>query len=204
MSHQFRTVWSILIHIRTGTLSFSYTNPTFFQVSHHPPISAFICTNPQENINLYGNISFNVKFGGNYVNVVTEGPTAVTVEDRLETYELSKSLPDMMIKNVVWGNELFPMGVPLNFELGTKRIFWSGDLSITCPKTGFSVVLTFKESGSDNVVKGIITNTYTPEQGDLYVIEGRAGGVINMTNLKTKEKQLFLDVECIFCFTPQV
>jgi hypothetical protein len=110
------------------------------QVSHHPPISAFIVTNAQENINLSSNISFNVKFGGNYVSVVTEGPAMISVEDRGEQYEMSKCLPDMVIRNVVWG---------------TKRIFWSGEISVTCPTTGYSASLVFGESGTDNIVKGI-------------------------------------------------
>ena len=68
-------------------------------------------------------------------------------------------------------------------------------MTITCPKTGYTVQLTFKESGTDNVVRGVICNMYTPEQGDLFTVEGRAGGVINIVNNKTKEKKLFLDVE---------
>lgn len=104
----------------------------------------------------------------------------VTAEERMEQYELSKSLPDMTIKNVIWG---------------TKRIFWSGEMTINCPKTGYSVNLLFKESGSDNVVKGTISNIFKSEQGDLYSIDGKLGGIINYIDLKKNEKKLLIDVE---------
>jgi len=166
-------------HIQSD--NYSKTEFIAEQVSHHPPISAFIVMNHQENVSLSGNISFNVKFGGNHVNVVTEGPAQVNVENRVEQYELSKMVPDMVVKNVVWG---------------TKRIFWSGDLSISCSKTGYLVNLLFKDNDQDNIVKGTLSNMYKPELGDIFTFEGKCGGVIYMTN-KRGERKVLIDVESV-------
>jgi hypothetical protein len=68
-------------------------------------------------------------------------------------------------------------------------------MTITCPKTGYLVNLLFKESGSDNAVKGSISNIFNPELGDQFSIDGKLGGVINYTDLKKNEKKLLIDVE---------
>lgn len=48
-----------------------------------------------------GNLKFGVIFGGNHAAVTTEG--AVTITTPGEVFHLEKSLPNMMINNVVWG-----------------------------------------------------------------------------------------------------
>jgi hypothetical protein len=79
-----------------------------------------------------------VKFGGNHVSIVTEGAAVLNCERFKEQYEVAKRTPDMTVRNVI---------------IGTKRIYWTGDVSITCPKTGYSAFLQFTESHGENVVQ---------------------------------------------------
>jgi hypothetical protein len=130
------------------------------QVSHHPPIAAFVTTNDKEKTVVEGNISFNVKFGGNSVSVTTEGKSFIHLPDHDEIYEMSKGLPDMIITNVI---------------LGTKRVFWDGDVSLSCPKTGYHAKMTLKNASHKNIVEGIVS------KGDvvLYSFSGRCGEVVS-------------------------
>lgn len=133
------------------------------QVSHHPPVAAFFTTNDKENSRVEGNISFNVRFAGNSVSVTTEGKSMVYLGDYDEVYEMSKGLPDMIITNVI---------------LGTKRVFWDGDVSIDCKKTGYYAKMTLKNANHKNIVEGYIAQG--GENGTiLFDFEGRCGEVVN-------------------------
>jgi hypothetical protein len=153
------------------------------QVSHHPPISAFVVSNnhDEHQTSLTCNLSFGVKFGGNYASIVTEGTTLIKCEKYNEVYELPRRTPDMVVKNVVFG---------------TKKIFWSGELTIMCPSTRYSATLTFKESGNENVVNGTVSVLDSNDTDELlFTIHGKASGVINITNVKTSEKKQLIDCQ---------
>jgi hypothetical protein len=92
------------------------------QISHHPPVSAFNVKNQKHNLEIDANISFGVKFGGNSVTVATTGGCVIHVHNRKEKFIFTKCIPDMTVKNVVWG---------------TKYIIWNGEVNIECPETGF-------------------------------------------------------------------
>jgi len=111
------------------------------QVSHHPPVSAISLSNEREQVACNANVSFTVKFGGNQVTVATAGALQIVSKRFGETYELTKCLPDMVVRNVVWGK---------------KYIMWEGQVTMTCPQTGYTAFLKFKEKSSQNVVKGYI------------------------------------------------
>ncbi|PRP77945.1 oxysterol binding family protein, member 7 [Planoprotostelium fungivorum] len=147
------------------------------QVSHHPPVSAFIIKNEQENITLDCNISFGVKFGNNIVTIVTEGSGFINLDRRNEQYELVRKTPGMVIKNVIWG---------------TRKMYWAGEVCITCPKTGYTVNLSFKESGSENVVTGSVTQTDAEgNEEEMCKIEGKCGGEVHM--FEKGRKDFFFD-----------
>lgn len=67
-----------------------------------------------------GNLKFGVQFGGNHASVTTSGP--VTIKTGTETYKVDKSVPNMIVQNVVWG---------------TKYVMWNGEITISCPETGY-------------------------------------------------------------------
>jgi len=152
------------------------------QVSHHPPVSAFILKNEVEQISLECNISFGVKFGSNLVTIVTEGNGFINVDKRNEQYELVRKTPGMVIKNVIWG---------------TRKMFWAGDVCITCAKTGLTVNLNFKESGSDNVVTGTVSSTDAEgNEIEMCSIKGNCGGEVFM-QMNGGPKEMFFDAGAI-------
>jgi len=152
------------------------------QVSHHPPICAFVVHNAKENVTISSNVSFNVKFGGNHVTVGLDGSVLIDFAKYGEQFEMTKAVPDMVIKNVV---------------LGTKRILWGGEINLACPKHGYSATLGFTESGNINLVKGQLNHLNIDTMSDdvLYEFEGKCGEKISYYSPKKKnDKKLFVDV----------
>lgn len=149
------------------------------QVSHHPPISAICLTNDREQIQCQANVSFTVKFGGNQVTVATAGELHLESKRFNETYQLTKCLPDMVVRNVVWGK---------------KYIMWEGEVTMTCPQTGITAYLKFKEKSSQNVVKGYIMRGDSDEP--LYEINGVCGERItyHAASDSKKSEKLLLDL----------
>jgi oxysterol-binding protein-related protein 8 len=149
------------------------------QVCHHPPVSAFSVKNDKHNLDAWANISFSVKFGGNSATIATSGGASLKVgqfEDEL--YEMSRCIPNMLVRNVVWG---------------TKYIIWEGDLTMTCKKTGLEANLVFSEARrQENRVEGTIKNATTGEI--LFNLAGVCGSEIFVESPKGGDKRLLLDV----------
>jgi len=139
------------------------------QVSHHPPVSSFYIRNSKRQIQMEGNLKFGVIFGGNHAAVTTEGVVTITTPD--DVYHLEKSLPNMMINNVVWG---------------TKYVLWDGDFSITSD-SGYSAVMHLSEVSPDhNKIKGRVSK----DGQDIYKIFGQVGeqvGLIKADEVQSKE-----------------
>eukprot|EP01118_Nematostelium_gracile_P019133 TRINITY_DN874_c0_g1_i1.p1 TRINITY_DN874_c0_g1~~TRINITY_DN874_c0_g1_i1.p1 ORF type:complete len:733 (+),score=187.36 TRINITY_DN874_c0_g1_i1:91-2289(+) len=169
----------------TESPQFGRTTYIAEQVSHHPPIAAIHVRNEQEDITNSTNVTFGVKFGGNYVSIVTEGPATLNIGKWKEQYEVAKRTPDMVVRNVVWG---------------TKRIFWSGDVSVSCAKTGYGASFTFKESGNDNVVTGEITHN----DETLFSLKGKCGGEIWLESTRNSEKKLLVDIAAFLRKKPHI
>jgi len=92
------------------------------QVSHHPPVTAFIVRNKQRKVIVEGNINFGVRFETNSVMCTTEGFINVHSMDpncEDEIYRIDKGLPDLQINNVIFG---------------TRTMGWTGNVNITCEK----------------------------------------------------------------------
>jgi hypothetical protein len=64
------------------------------QVSHHPPISAFLVHNNKIGFEITGNISFGVRFGGNSVSVTTSGRVSLCLSASLSL----SSMLDLLLK----------------------------------------------------------------------------------------------------------
>lgn len=147
------------------------------QVSHHPPVSAICLSNEREQIQCQANVSFSVKFGGNQVTVATAGELQLVSKRFNERYELTKCLPDMVIRNVVWGK---------------KYIMWEGEVTMTCPQTGITAYLKFKEKSSQNIVKGYIMRGESDEP--LFEINGICGEKIMIHSTADKKEKVLLDL----------
>lgn len=148
------------------------------QVSHHPPMSAFNISNIRQEITCDANICFTVNFGGNQVTVATSGALSIHAKKVNETYELTKYLPEMVIKNVVWGK---------------KYIIWVGEVIMNCPQTGYKATLRFKEKDNQNVVNGEITKSNKPNETIIH-INGVCGQKIFTRTPLSKENNLLIDL----------
>jgi hypothetical protein len=127
--------------------------------------------NAQEDVSMNTTASFSVKFGGNTATVSIQGAAAINFHRINESYFLSRRIPDTVITNVI---------LPL-----TRKMYWNGEISISCPQTGFSAVILFKD---DNNVRATIKNSNGEE---LMTFEGKCGGTINRTK---PDKGLLVDV----------
>jgi len=74
--------------------------------------------------------------------------------------------------------------------LGTKKIFWEGNLTVTCKESGLTSYLSFSKSGNDNVVKVSIQK----DKEIMCILEGLCGGQLQVAYGKEKKKPL-LDVD---------
>lgn len=150
------------------------------QVSHHPPISAVFLNSSVEQIRFNANVGFEIKFGGNYVNVRTAGPLWISADRFHETYRLNKCFPDMVIKNVVWGK---------------KYIMWDGEVLIHCKDTGLRAYIRYTEKNKTNLVSAYLLANNKKEP--LYEFEGVAGKEIYYCPSGYKNKKLFVNLEAV-------
>eukprot|EP01130_Rhizamoeba_saxonica_P005751 TRINITY_DN2281_c0_g1_i1.p1 TRINITY_DN2281_c0_g1~~TRINITY_DN2281_c0_g1_i1.p1 ORF type:complete len:376 (-),score=104.95 TRINITY_DN2281_c0_g1_i1:109-1236(-) len=152
----------------------NYTEFIAEQVSHHPPVTAFVVRNRTEEVELESNVSFKVTFGKNCANVVTAGPA--TIRTRSDTYIMDQVVPNMVIRNVVWGK---------------KYIMWEGKVSIRCPESGYSVNIAVKEKKKKNVIKGEILL----DDEVVFLISGKCGDITYYAPVDDpKNKSEFFDI----------
>jgi len=119
--------------------------PTRFvgeQVSHHPPVSAVYVTNDKENVSVSGTLSFGVKFWLNSVSIGISGGIKVVFANHNEEYVFSKAIPDMILKNVVFG---------------TRKMRWTETMNISCEKTKCKADIRFNPNSNDDALDGKIT-----------------------------------------------
>lgn len=137
------------------------TGATFLaeQITHHPPLSAFVVNYPSENIVIEGNVVFAVKFHGNSVTSVADGFANLTLNDD-EVYRIGKGLPDVHIQNVV---------------IGTRVTSWAGEVEVTCEKTGYRAVLNFKRKKKNTVTGEIYHKGYKAGAEPQYTFDGAWG-----------------------------
>jgi len=110
------------------------------QVSHHPPVMAMVAENKKHGIRLECSAAFEVKFGSNSASVNVIGP--MTIKTQKETFVLSQAVPNLVIKNVVWG---------------TKYIMFEGSLFMYCVESGFCANLHLREEdGQINTFSGTL------------------------------------------------
>jgi len=129
------------------------------QVSHHPPISAFILRNKSHQITIQGSASFAVKLFTNSAKVTTSGPVGIRTER--DGYDVTGFVPNISINNTV---------MP-----GRKYIYWNGEIKISCPESGYVASLTFEERPYRvNGIQGCVYHKADPNK-NIYIIDGICG-----------------------------
>jgi len=143
------------------------------QVSHHPPVSAFVVCNRKHGIKISGSVTFQVGFGTNCASVMTGGK--VTIETNKEKYTMTKCMPDMMVNNVVWGE---------------KYLMWHGGVTITSD-TGYTADVELREEDHRNLISGKFND---PDGNLIYTISGIAGKSTFIQKPDQQDKQLLIDI----------
>lgn len=167
---------------------------TFFiaeQVSHHPPVSAFYCSNRKDGYVIGGSILAKSKFYGNSTSAILDGTAILTLLKLGEDYTVT--MPYAHVKGILIGS--------LTAELG-------GVVNIRCEKTGYNAEIEFKlkpfwkKSGECNYLSGKI------RMGNdvLCKIEGRWDGEIFTTEYRKDSKSSTEEVlpELFFSPTPEM
>uniref|UniRef100_A0A6B2L1I0 Oxysterol-binding protein n=1 Tax=Arcella intermedia TaxID=1963864 RepID=A0A6B2L1I0_9EUKA len=160
-----------------NTNSDSITEFISEQVSHHPPVSAFLIRNKDKNLRIEGAVSFGVHLATNSASVSTSSAVLMTTDK--DSYELSKCVPDLTVCNTI---------MP-----GKKYIMWTGEVKLVCPETGYYAVLkTEEKSGKVNQIIGQILHRDEPKP--IYKLEGVCGKITQYWPANSpKEKKVLLD-----------
>jgi hypothetical protein len=117
------------------------------QVTHHPPVSAFYMDQEEEGVSCQGTISFGVRFNMNSATVSTSGLIKVKLNKHDEEYVFGKSIPDLLMKNVVFG---------------TRQMKWQKGIEVTCNSSGYKGTITFQDSGNSDSLVGVISKGDEP------------------------------------------
>lgn len=148
------------------------------QVSHHPPISAFHFVNRKAGWSMDAAIRPNSKFLGNSAASIMTGEGTLYVHALGEAYTFT-----------------FPSYYVRGLLIGVMRMEISGDVKITCQKTGLEMTGSFKNrgyfQGENNSCECKIAKI-GPKSETMYKITGRWDRTLTITEKKTGEaKQLF-------------
>jgi len=151
------------------------------QVSHHPPVFAYLIESKNERIKVRSTDHFATKFHGNSISVAITGVTKIELGFHGEHYLFSKPLPDVWIKNTI---------------IGTKREPWDGEVLITCPKTNLKCTITFKEEGWSAVNIGTAVISKMDSSTPILTVKGTPGDFSISINWK-KEALIKMNVSLI-------
>lgn len=153
------------------------------QVTHHPPVSAFHMDNQDEAVSVQGTLSFGVRFHVNSATIATSGTMRVKLDKHNEEYIFSKSIPDLLMKNVVFG---------------TRQMKWQKDIEVTCPSSGYKATISFQDSASSETLRGTISKDNEPVlhfEGSLddevyYFLDGAEEETLFISQEDQKEAQV--------------
>jgi len=151
------------------------------QVSHHPPISAYLYISPANKVMIAGELRPKSRFLGNSVSTVMEGENRITLMGKPEDGEYVISMPNMYARGILFGKMVFELG-----DTSTARN----------EKTGLSCDLVFKTkgmfSGTYNVVGGKVKNTISGyEIGE---VSGTWSHSMQYKGIQSGKQQVLFDV----------
>lgn len=155
------------------------------QVSHHPPVSAFMLNNEEDDITMESYCWFQVKFYTNSLTIPTLGRAKIHLGKFDENYFLPKSLPDVWVLKIIWGEKL---------------VMWVGDVSLVCHETGLSAHLHFEAKGDQNLVTGYLHDCTKEEPIPIYTFEGEVGHEIKIvedTDCPENNGKVFINMKDI-------
>lgn len=148
------------------------------QVSHHPPVSAFYSVNRKSGWQMHAVMQPKSKFLGNSAASILDGYGQIEILSLGEEYVFS-----------------FPSYYVRGLLIGVMRMEISGDVTISCRKTGLSCTLTFANKGffkgENNSVSGKVVRM--ADKTEIAKISGRWDRVMKLK--RGGSESVLLDVE---------
>ncbi|KAG0234453.1 hypothetical protein BGX31_004556 [Mortierella sp. GBA43] len=173
----------ILGEVFRSRWTFSDNTEAFYvaeQVSHHPPISAYYYTSPENNLTILGDLKPKSKFLGNSAATLMQGEIKVSFTNRPgEDYFIT--MPNVYARGILFGTMLM--------ELGDAA-------TVNCPALDLVCNLEFKVkgyfTGAYNCIAGKIKRISTGEI--LYDISGKWSDELYIAK-KGNNKEPFFDAK---------
>jgi hypothetical protein len=151
----------------------STTHFTGEQVSHHPPISAFYSYNVKKGIVFDGFMEPKTSFSIGSAATNCVGRYTVRGIRLGEVYNCV--MASVTATGLLWGK---------------KEIVVTGDLTVSCQKTGLDAKVTF---GSKNKISGVVTK----EKEKLFIIDGVLTEHVKVQNVATKQIYMLYDLKTL-------
>nr|ADY62697.1 OBPa [Candida orthopsilosis] len=149
------------------------------QTSHHPPKSSYFYLVPNEKIRVDGTVVPKSRFLGNSSAAIMEGWAHVTL-GKWNDEEYVMNQPNVYCRGILFGK--------MRTELGDH-------MTVRCEATGFEADIEFKTkgfiSGTYDAIDGVIRSIGTSDE--LFHISGKWNDVIDIKNLKTGSKEIYVD-----------
>jgi len=154
--------------------------PTVFvgeQLVKDPPAGNFYMHNPKYGITHTGQVVLNPKFKQAHVRVHFEAEHKTTLVHPQGLYreEYFSQIPDLIVRLLRMHTELV------------------GEVTVTCPTTGYTARLSFKEKPLFAKTKNQLTGKISWNGNDLYVLDGIWDEVLYMTDLGTGQRMELLN-----------
>jgi len=141
------------------------------QVSHHPPISAYMAENKERGVRIAGFTRTDIKFVGTAIKVVFEGGSTIAVDKYNEVYTYNP--PQFVIKLIGLVLELI------------------GKMEFTCKTHPYVARVTFKEKpvlrGKYHSVKGTIVKVNGKDEEEVVKFKGHWNTIIKFEDLRNKQ-----------------
>ncbi|EGF81032.1 hypothetical protein BATDEDRAFT_88099 [Batrachochytrium dendrobatidis JAM81] len=163
--------------------SFQDATESFFvceQVLHHPPVSAYFFSSPENDVTITGELKPRARFLGNSAATIMEGGSTVTFPSRPgESYDITS--PNVYARGILFGT--------MYIELGDTAI-------VRCAKTDLICNIEFKTKGyfggcERNAIAGKIKRESTGEI--LYKVSGCWSEQIWLQSTKSGDKRMIFD-----------
>ncbi|GAA5954637.1 hypothetical protein JCM21900_006088 [Sporobolomyces salmonicolor] len=150
------------------------------QVSHHPPISAWYFSSPENGLDLCGELRPKSKFLGNSAATIMEGESHVRFLDgeAANDGEYDITMPNMYARGILFGKMVL--------ELGDSSIVRNNQTGMTC-EVEFKTKGFF--SGSYNSIAGKIKGP----KGDIGDISGHWSDVMEISRKGSKGKEVLFN-----------
>ncbi|KAG8759622.1 hypothetical protein FRC11_001697 [Ceratobasidium sp. 423] len=148
------------------------------QVSHHPPVSAYLYISPANKVRIVGELRPKSKFLGNSVMTVMEGENRVLLMGKPEDGEYVISMPNMYARGILFG----------------KMVLELGDMcAVKCEKTAMLCDVEFKTKGFFSGGYNAVAGRVKQGNADIAEVSGLWSSSMEYKSLKSGEKRMLFD-----------